>query len=182
MIFRKISKIQEHTTEIVVHKPLLTMHNDKTIDSNSESSEIPLKTNNIATIITTAHISEKKPRNLPDDVDAAYSTVVKELKNVSKRQESETEESASEIIKKIEMQRTKSALKSQNFATLTRKKVLFDLQGSGEQEKPKIVDGGSTTSVASSVFDAPKDKVSKDRKENIEVSDISDWDISEILN
>lgn len=152
------------------------------MESDSESSETPLKASPTKT--TAAYISEhpKKPTNLPDDVDAAYSTVVKELKNVSKRQESETEESASEIIKKIELQKTKSALKSQNFATLTRKKVLFDLQGSGEQKKLKIVDGGSTTSVASSVFDAPKDKVSKNRKENIEVSDISDWDISEILN
>lgn len=46
------------------------------------------------------------------------------------------------------------------------------VDGNGDQNLKE----GSTTSVASSVFDAPK--VKEKKKED---SDLSDWDISEIL-
>lgn len=147
---------------------------------------------------------QKKPENITDEIDAAYSNVVQELKDITKKSESDTEESAIEIIKKIELQRmslmrAKSALKSQPLPTApARKKVLFDLETHDKaavvNEKPQIIPhftadaAGSTTSITSSVFEGSKTNLLDTKKEEVikskknADSDISDWEISEILD
>lgn len=143
--------------------------------------------------------TDKKPEVIANKVDAKYSTVIQELKTVAKKVESESEDSAMEMVKKIEAQKmsifqSKSALRSQPLPSIMRKKVLFDLDSGRKSAdgKPHILSrtneaGGSTTSIASSVFDGSKAQAVDVRKSKVKPqekgdSDISDWDISEILN
>lgn len=72
-----------------------------------------------------------------------------------------------------EVSAIKSALRNE-VQVAEKKKVAF-LDGSRD-EKLKAMKDGSTTSIASSVFDASKPNLER----KVE-SDVSDWDISEII-
>lgn len=177
----------------------------KTDDETDTESELPLndhpkeESNKPTAFLRHSSVTTKIPDNIANEAGAAYSTVVQELKTITKKMESESDESAKEMVAKIASQRmkifqSKSALKSQPLASVMRKKVLFDLESEKKSadEKPQIVPrtnegGGSTTSIASSVFDGSKAHAVDVQKSEAKVhdkrdSDISDWDISEVLN
>lgn len=107
-----------------------------------------------------------------------YDSVIKELKG--KRPVPDPDVS-SELTEEIEM-KAKSSLKNEMQHT-ERKKVMFKVENGGKNlvDSPllKTTKGGSSTSIPSSIFDAPKLNLqSKDeRKKDV---DISDWEISDI--
>lgn len=70
----------------------------------------------------------------------------------------------------------KSALRN-DLQVVEKKKVAF-VDGNGDYN---LKAGGSTTSIASSVFDASKVNTSEGKEKKKVDSDLSDWDISEFL-
>lgn len=96
--------------------------------------------------------------------------------------ESSSSDALPEIQDKGDVAVMKSALRNE-LQVVEKKKVAF-VDGNGDQNTKLVKGGGSTTSVASSVFDAPNKSTdpSVAKKEGNRVdSDVSDWDISEIL-
>lgn len=155
-----------------------------------------------------------KPPKPLDQTQKAYYDVIRELNTAVNLKMKDQDDTISEISEntvrsespsnknvvdggnniptKTETQ-AKSVLKNYpSVGSLHKKKVLFDLDSSKSEqknlEKPEVVnkvhDGGSTTSVASSVLDGSKTNLtqkSSDTKQN-ELSDISDWDLNDVLN
>lgn len=116
---------------------------------------------------------------------SAYDSVIKEFKSRAKtevRVESSSSETIREADEKGDVAGIKSALRTELQAT-EKKKVAFVDGNNGVEDVKVVRNGGSTTSVASSVFDAPKPSMNEKRREEKRTadSDLSDWDISEIL-
>lgn len=110
----------------------------------------------------------------------AYDSVISEFIKRRKPKthiESSSSDAPLQIQEKGDVAIMKSALRNE-LQVVEKKKVAF-VDGDGDQN----LKGGSTTSIASSVFDAPKlNMISSLEKEKKKVdSDISEWDISEIL-
>lgn len=119
-------------------------------------------------------------RKKPPISKTTYDSVINEFKNRTKTNkdlESSSSDTAPEFHNKGDVPVIKSALKNE-LQVVEKKKVAF-VDGNGDQN---LKAGGSTTSIASSVFDGPKVNADGEEKGRKKVdSDLSDWDISEIL-
>lgn len=117
----------------------------------------------------------KPPPGYVRTVPTPYSAVIEEFKTVAKRIDSD----ASEEGRKVEEQETKGVLKNYpSVGSLTKKKVLFNLENEDGREVLSVKDGGSSTSVASSVLDGtPRDK---NNEKNKDIEDLSDFDFTDI--
>lgn len=161
------------------------------LDSSDSEPDLPVPKPRLKTNV----FIERAPQTIAKGVESnttvdskkSFASVVQELKKMTEQSDSEQ----SEEIKVVESPKVaKSALKTE--PAISRKKVLFNLDGKGDKSvglDPKIVDAGSTTSVPSSVFDAPQGSLDvakinpKEGGRNQHPdSDLSDWEISEILN
>ncbi|XP_044266106.1 zinc finger protein DZIP1 isoform X2 [Tribolium madens] len=139
----------------------IEIKNRQMYDTDSESEIKPIKVN------------EKQ-------FSAPYSAVIAELKTVtSKIDASDKSDSSIKEEKRVKEDHTKGVLKSYpSVGSLTKKKVLFNLDTEEKKELPSK-DGGSTTSITSSVFDAtPRNDETKKRNKDIE--DLSDFDFSDM--
>lgn len=199
LIFRNpVSSIRQLEKRSEIAPPNLQAKSDDETDTASEL-QLHDQPHKPISVLQKSLITSRMPDNIAGGAGEAYSSVVQELKTITKKVESESDESAVEMVAKIAKQRmsifqSKSALKSQPLPSVMRKKVLFDLESEKKSasEKPQILprknEGGSTTSIASSVFDGSKahvldvQKLEAKEQEKRNDSDISDWDISEALN
>ncbi|EFA03365.1 cilium assembly protein DZIP1L [Tribolium castaneum] len=125
--------------------------------------------------------SEVKPVKVKEkQFSAPYSAVIAELKTVtSKIDASDKSEESIKDEKRVKEDQTKGVLKSYpSVGSLTKKKVLFNLDTEEKKELP-AKDGGSTTSITSSVFDGtPRNEEPKKKGKDIE--DLSDFDFSDM--
>ncbi|RZC32910.1 zinc finger protein DZIP1L [Asbolus verrucosus] len=154
----------------VVASPQIEIKNRKMYDTDSENE-----------IVAVGKANESlKQFSLP------YSAVIEELKSVTTKLEA-SDKSVSELnsvkdeeIAKNEDQ-TKGVLKNYpSVGSLTKKKVLFNLNNEDNLQLLNR-DGGSTTSITSSVFDGTprKKKENKIDKEK-DIEDLSDFDFSDM--
>jgi hypothetical protein len=127
--------------------------------------------------------SEVKPTQVKESLkqfSAPYSAVIAELKTVTAKIEASDKSDAEEenVVKTGDQ--TKGVLKNYpSIGSLTKKKVLFNLDTDDDNVKDiSFKDGGSSTSIASSVLDGTPRK--NETKKEKDIEDLSDFDFSDM--
>mgnify|MGYP005983610253 CR=1 FL=1 len=157
---KKVIKAKPQKAEPKKEKsPKIEIKNRKMYDTDSDTDSKPQARDNLG------------------EFSAPYSAVIEELKAVTSKLDTK------ELPKEDQ---TKGVLKSYpSVGSLTKKKVLFNLntdEDDEEDEKKDVSfkDGGSSTSITSSVFDATPRKEDKKKDKEKDIEDLSDFDFSDM--